>query len=391
VRQYVEVAWDCLCKYGEELCGDTVNMTATQSSIIMVLSDGLGSGVKANIMSTLTAQIAATMFTSGAHVEEVMETLVQTLPECQVRKLAYATFSMLKVSKGREAYLVLYDSPALILIRGGKVVDVPMIETTVNGRVVREARFKVYDGDYMALVSDGYEHAGVGGLFRLGWGWQNVAEATRRFVDTRGDAYALTRALSHTCAKLYGGKPGDDASVIGMRVRPAIDATIWTGPPADRSQDEQAVGMLTSAEGLKVICGGTTAQIAARVLGRELKVEWVPPSQRRGTPGRGKGTPPTARLEGVDLVTEGILTLAQTVERLEHSETIHDLPPGDDAATRLARILLSADRVRLIVGTALNPNQVADVIRGEPMRMVYVKELVRELQRRAKDVIVERI
>ncbi len=390
MRQYVEVAWESLSKYGEELCGDSVKVTTTSDSFVVVLSDGLGSGVKANILSTLTAQIASSLFEKGVSVEEVMETLIGTLPECQERGLAYATFAMLRVYKGREAYLVEYDSPPLILVRKGQVVELPTVERMINERHVREAHFEVYNGDYMVLVSDGYEHAGVGGLYRMGWGWQNIAVAVRRWAQTGGDAYQLVRALSHTCQKLYDGKPGDDATAVVMRVRPAVLATVWTGPPAEPELDAEAVKKLMGARGTKVICGGTTAQIAARVLGKPLKVEWVPPGQRKG-PERKKGTPPTARLEGVDLVTEGILTLGQALELLEKAWTAHDLPKEDDAATQLARILLSADRIHLIVGKAINPNQVADLVRGDSMRMMYVKELVRHLRERNKTVTMERI
>jgi len=391
VRQVVEVAWESLNKYGEELCGDSVVITATPTSFLVVLSDGLGSGVKANIMATLTSEIASEMFEHGAAVEEVMETLIETLPECQVRKLAYATFAMLRVWHGREAYLVEYDSPPLILVRQGTVVELPTKVKEIKGRKVREAHFTLQNNDYMVLISDGYEHAGVGGLYRLGWGWKNIATSVRRWVETGGDAYQLTRALSKTALKLYNNKPGDDSTVVCMRVRPAVSATILTGPPANKDDDAAAVFRLMHSEGIKVICGGTTAQMAARVLGEELQVEWVPPSRRHGDPGRKKGSPPTAKLKGVDLVTEGILTLGQAVTLLEQAQTIHDLPADDDAATRLARILLSADDIHLIVGTAINPNQVADLIRGEPMRMVYIKQLVRELKRRTKQVTVERI
>ncbi|NLE76823.1 MAG: SpoIIE family protein phosphatase [Chloroflexi bacterium] len=391
MTRIVEVASHNLSKRGEELCGDFVKVITTPDSLVVVLSDGLGSGVKANIMSTLTAHVAASMFQQGAAVEDVMETLVQTLPECQVRKLAYATFSMLKIDRARQAYLVEYDNPPLILVRGGEVVDLPVTETEVNGRKIKEARFTLCQGDYMVMVSDGYIHAGVGGLYRFGWGWKNLSTAVRRLVQTGCDTHELTRALSRTCLKLYGGEPGDDATVVGMLVRSAVQATIWTGPPADPAQDDAAVQRLMSAEGTKVICGGTTAQIAARVLGQELKVEWVPPSKRQGGSAKRKRTPPTAKLQGVDLVTEGILTLAQTVERLEEVETSHDLPHDDDAATRLARIILTSDRIRLLVGTAINPNQVADLIRGEPMRMVYVKQLIQQLERLGKEYTLERI
>ncbi|MBC7224760.1 MAG: hypothetical protein H5T59_10895 [Anaerolineae bacterium] len=211
----------------------------------------------------------------------------------------------------------------------------------------------------------------------------------RRWAQTGGDAYELAQALKRTCLKLYDGQPGDDATGVAMRVREAVRATIWTGPPADPARDVKAVERLMGAEGLKVICGGTTAQIAARVLGRRLEVEWLPPSRRQDRARR--RTPPPARLEGVDLVTEGIITLGLAVELLEQARTVRDLPRDDEAATRLARILLLADEVHLLVGTALNPNQVADLVRGEPMRMIYVKELVRLLRERNKQVILERI
>jgi len=391
MRPFVEVAWEALRKHGEELCGDTVKMTITKDSLIVVLSDGLGSGVKANILSTLTAQIAATMFEQGASTEETIDTLINTLPECQVRKLAYATFAMIKVTRGREAHLIEYDSPPLIFIRNGQIVNLPTTEREVHGRTIRETYFTLQDNDHMVLVSDGYEHAGVGGLYRLGWGWKNVAIAVRRWVQTGGDACELARALSRTCLKLYDGKPGDDSTAIVLRVRSTKFTTILTGPPADKAQDDFAVAQLMKARGTKVICGGTTAQMAARVLGQELEVEWAPPSKRlRGTP-RKPGTPPTARLAGVDLITEGILTLAKASSLLEEAETVHDLPREDDAATRLARILLTSDHIHLIVGTAINPNQVADVIRGEPMRMVYIRELVRLLEERNRKVTLEHI
>lgn len=389
MRQIVEIAWESLSKAGEELCGDCVEMTTTPTSLVVVLSDGLGSGVKANILATLTSRIAAVMFREGATADEVLETLAETLPECRERHLAYATFAMLKVDRAREAYLVEYDCPPLILVRGGQVVDLPLAERAVGGRIIREARFRLQKGDYMVLVSDGYVHAGVGGLYRLGWGWENIATAVRRWAGTGGDAYELAQALKRTCLKLYNGKPGDDATAVAMRVREAVRVTVWTGPPADPARDAEAVNRLMASEGLKVICGGTTAQIAARVLGRRLEVEWLPPSKRQNRPKR--RTPPPARLEGVDLVTEGIITLGMAVELLEQARTARDLPHDDEAATRLAHVLLTADEIHLLVGTALNPNQVADLVRGEPMRMVYVKELVRLLQERNKQVTLERI
>jgi len=286
-----------------------------------------------------------------------------------------------------------FDSPPLILVRDQTLVNLSMEEQEVNGRKVREVRFELRENDYMVLISDGYEHAGLGGIYRLGWGWDNIAKSVLRFVQAGiVDTFKLTQALSTTCLKLYEDKPGDDATVISMKIRPAISTTILTGPPANKDLDEFAVKRFVSADGEKIICGGSTAQMVSRVLKEDLVVDWVPPAKRKkDSPKHKKGSPPTALLKGVNLVTEGILTLGQAAEILKTSKTIYDIPNDNDASTRLARSLMMADDIHLIVGTAINPNQVADIIRGEPMRMVYIRELVQLLSEREKHVEVEKI
>jgi len=391
VRQLVECNWISLNKADEELCGDSVMIRTKPDSFVAVLSDGLGSGVKASILSSLTAEIAARMFEAGGTVEDVMQTLLDTLPECSVRKLAYATFAVLIVYSGQDAHLVLFDSPPLILIRNNEIVSLPLEEHKVKGRTVMEAHFAVQENDHMVLISDGYTHAGLGGIYRLGWGWKNVALAVQRFVQTGMDTVKLTESLSKTCLKLYANRPGDDSTVISMKVRPSVSVCILTGPPANKDMDDFAVSRLVAASGAKIICGGSTAQMAARVLKENLEVEWVPPWKRKGAEPKKKGSPPTASLKGIDLVTEGILTIGQALEILRTVKTIHDLPHDSDAGTRLARYLLEADDIQLLVGTAINQNQVADLIRGESMRMIYIRELVTLLKTRNKIVTIEMI
>ncbi len=387
MERIVEIAWDSLCKHGEELCGDWVKVVSTDEDLIVVLSDGLGSGVKANILATLTAQIAAEMLQKGASIDEVVETLVETLPECQVRHLAYATFAVLRIHRAREAYLAEYDCPPLLLTRAGQVVQPTMRERTVAGRKIREGQFTLELDDYLVLVSDGYIHAGVGGLYRMGWGWSNIGTAVQRWAATRGDTHQLVQALRRTCLKLSKDTPGDDATAVAMWVRPQRKATVLTGPPADTARDAEAVNRLMSATGMKVICGGTTAQMTARVLGKPLRVAWKQPSSR----GQGRKLPPVGSLEGVDLVTEGILTLSSAVDRLRDVQTLHDLPNDQDAASQLVRVLLGADQIHFIVGDAINPQQLADVVRGVPMRQIYLDELIEKLRERNKAVTVERL
>lgn len=382
----VEVAWESLCKHGEELCGDWVKVVATDEDLVVVLSDGLGSGVKANILATLTAEIAADMLEKGASIDEVVETLVETLPECQVRHLAYATFAVMRIHKAREAYLAEYDSPPLILVRGGKVIEPSMRERCIAGRTIREGHFTLELGDYLVMVSDGYVHAGVGGLYRMGWGWKNIGIAVQRWAATRGDTHQLVGALGRTCVKLSKDRLGDDSTAVAMWVRPARKMTVLTGPPADTARDPEAVDKLMRSGGVKAICGGTTAQMASRVLGKPLRVAWQP-----GAKGPGRKLPPMGLLEGVDLVTEGILTLSSAVDRLRDVKTVHDLPNDQDAATRLVRELLYADEIHFIVGDAINPQQLADVVRGVPMREIYLDELIVKLRERNKAVTVEHL
>ncbi|MDD5414754.1 MAG: SpoIIE family protein phosphatase, partial [Smithellaceae bacterium] len=203
MRQLVECNWVSLNKDGEELCGDSVMIRTKPDSFVAVLSDGLGSGVKASILSSLTAEIAARMFEAGGTVEDVMQTLVETLPECSIRKLAYATFAVLIVDNGWDANLVLFDSPPLIIIRDNALFMPYMEERQVKGRTIQEAHFELFENDYLVLISDGYTHAGLGGIYRLGWGWKNVATAVQRFVQTGADTVKLMEAMSKTCMKLY--------------------------------------------------------------------------------------------------------------------------------------------------------------------------------------------
>jgi len=293
VGPIVEIAYDSLCKHGEELCGDWVKVVSTAEDLIVVLSDGLGSGVKANILATLSAGIACDMLQKGASIDEVVETLVETLPECQVRHLAYATFAVLRIHKAREAYLAEYDSPPLIMVRGGEVIQPPARERVVAGRTIRERHFRLELDDYLVMVSDGYVHAGAGGLYRMGWGWNNLGVAVQRWAATKGDTHQLVGALSRTCLKLSQDKLGDDSTAIAMWVRPRRKMTVLTGPPADQARDAEAVNKLMASQGVKAICGGTTSQMVSRVLNKPLRVDWQPSKK-----GPGRKLPPAGLLEG---------------------------------------------------------------------------------------------
>lgn len=372
-----EVCHRSLNKHGQELCGDWVKVSRSADSLLAVLSDGLGSGVKANILATITTEIISTLFRAGADLEEMVDTMASSLPVCKVRQIAYATFTIIQIA-GNEAYLVEYDSPGTFWVRDGRLLPIPKVERVVHGRRLLEARFGVQEGDYVVSVSDGVVHAGIGGLISLGWGEQAVGRFICDLATKHVDAQVMAMVVLEKCREFYQGRPGDDTTVLAMRVRRPNHLTVLTGAPSERERDVAYVAEFMAASGTKAICGGTTANIVSRVLKRKIE-------PRLEQEGEG---PPSAWLPGVGLVTEGIVTLHRVSQLLREVQYARELPPVRDGATELARLLLNADTIRFMVGDAVNPMQVADVIRRQAFRQVLVDTLVEQLRNAGKVVEV---
>ena len=353
MKMHVDTAYRSLFKYGEELCGDNVRITRTEDSVFAVLADGLGSGVKANILSTLTSTIISTMLTEGAAMEQAVETIVSTLPICSVRKLAYSTFSVLQIKDTGEAYLAEFDNPACIFIRNGELMELEMTDKEYAGKTVYESRFTVFPGDVLALISDGVVYAGVGSILNFGWTWESVAEWLRKESLKEKSAPRLAAALSQAVKELYMDKPGDDSTVMVARISPRQVVNMFAGPPKNKDDDPKMVRDFMTSSGKKLICGGSSANIVARVLNRsiETSLDYVDPL-----------IPPIATIQGIDLVTEGVLTLRRTVdilqEYLDHETDSFYFKKLDEknGAAMLAKILLEeCTTLNLFIGTAINP------------------------------------
>lgn len=353
MNYFIDFACNSLNKSGEELCGDKVELITTKDSIIIVMADGLGSGVKANILSTLTSKIAATMLKEGASIYETVDTIVHTLPVCNIRKIAYSTFTILKVYYDGRVYVAEYDNPPFFLIskRGTCVMD--RTEVKVNEKVVKETEFIMEDGDVLTVVSDGAIHAGVGAVLNLGWQWENVEDYLKRIVLRQKCAKNISLDLIKACQCLYDYRPGDDTTVVTVKIRKPEVIDLFTGPPQDPGSDKWVIKNLIESKGKKIICGGTAANIAARELGEEVVVnmEVIDPE-----------IPPTAEIKGVDLVTEGVITLNKAIEKIRDymnpdlEEKSACQLNGRDGASQLARMLIEdCTHLNLWVGRAINP------------------------------------
>jgi hypothetical protein len=349
---FIDVSYDNLIKKDEELCGDRVDIIRLKDSTIIVLADGLGSGVKANILASLTAKIASTMLKEGADLYETVDTIVNTLPVCKVRDIAYCTFTLIKIYNDGRAYIAEYDNPPFFLIRGNKGIKIDKTENIINEKKVYESKFTMREGDVLTVVSDGCIHAGIGNILNLGWNWDNVQNYLVRNIQCRRSAKNIAKDLIQVCWDLYGGKPGDDTTALCIKARKPEYIDIFTGPPADAGYDSYVIKEFMKGTGKKIICGGTTSNIASRELGRELKVN---------LDFFDKDVPPTASLEGIDLVTEGILTLSKSIEKLKNyeanfsqRESSCDLE-GLDGASRLVKMLIEdCTHINLWVGKAIN-------------------------------------
>uniref|UniRef100_UPI003FEED38A SpoIIE family protein phosphatase n=1 Tax=Candidatus Fimivicinus sp. TaxID=3056640 RepID=UPI003FEED38A len=350
---HIDVAWKSLNKKGEELCGDKVVTVRTADSTIAVLADGLGSGVKANILATLTSTICATMVREGASVADVVSTIVNTLPVCSVRKVAYATFSILEIKDSGEGYLAEFDNPFCIYIRDGQRMEFKCEYNEYSGKGVYETRFQALPGDIITIVSDGVIYAGVGESLNFGWTWEHVVKWLLNATALNMSAPRLAAALSDTVNDLYMKKPGDDSTVLVAEVTAHKVVNMLAGPPKDKADDERMVRDYMRSQGKKVICGGTSANIVARVLNRKIRTSltYSDPS-----------IPPVGFIEGIDLVTEGVLTLTRTLDILQEycekdadSYYFHRIDEENGAAM-LARLLLEdCTHLKLFIGTAINP------------------------------------
>jgi len=350
---YMDITHLSLNKYGEELCGDHIEIAENGNRKILVLSDGLGSGVKANILATLTAKIAVTMLKEDATLEDTIETITRTLPVCSVRRMAYSTFTIIMAEDSGKVNIVEFDNPSYFYFTEGKLCMPEKSRRIIHGKTIYESEIRMIPGDYLTVISDGVVHAGVGSLLNFGWKWENIEEYIEELSFKKEASGMLAHEILGYTSVLYDLKPGDDASVLCLAMKEKRVLNLFTGPPIHPEDDAVFVRSFIDSEGIKVISGGTTANIISRELQIPLHVDLKELTSK---------FPPSAAMEGADLVTEGVLTLGEVIVILEDlsdekkSVDILKRLSSSDAAARLCRLLLDeATEVKLWMGTAVNP------------------------------------
>ena len=369
---------------GEQLCGDHVDIVEQEDhSTVIVLADGLGSGVKASILSTLTSKIISTMMAAGMPIEECVSAIAATLPVCSVRGVAYSTFTIMHLLENETCELIQYDNPHVIFIRNEKNYDYPKTEMNIGGKKIYKSVIKLQENDIFIAMSDGCPHAGIGMSYNFGWKREDIAAFMETMSVAGYTAKTLSTILIDEVNKLYGGKPGDDATACIVRIRKREPMNLLFGPPSNRDDCDRMMNLFFSKEGKHIVCGGTTSSIAAKYLGKPLRATL---SFERSD------VPPIAEIEGVDLVTEGVITVNKVVEYakdyLNENEEYAHWSMKRDGASLISRLLFEeATDINFFVGRAVNPaHQNPDLPINFNIKMNLVNELSDCLKKMGKRI-----
>ena len=381
-----DIGYQSINHYGEELCGDHVDIVeAGDSSTVVVLADGLGSGVKASILSTLTSKIISTMMAEGLSIEDCVETIAATLPVCSVRGVAYSTFTIMHIVDNDTAEIIQFDNPLVILIRDGENYDYSKSEMNIGGKKIYKTVIKLKENDIFLAMSDGCPHAGVGTAFNFGWKRDEIIKFVEPLYHVGFTAKTLATIVLEEVDKLYDHMPGDDATVCVMKVRKRQPVNLLFGPPSNRDDCDKMMSLFFSKEGKHIVCGGTTSTIAANYLGKPLRptLQFID-----------KDVPPIAEIEGVDLVTEGVITVNKVLEYakdyLKDNKEYDHWSTKNDGASQICRLLFEeATDINFYVGRAINPaHQNPELPINFNIKMNLVSELSECLKKMGKRIKV---
>ena len=381
-----DIGYKSINHYGEQLCGDHVDIVEeNENSTVIVLADGLGSGVKASILSTLTSKIISTMLAEGLKIEECVSAIAATLPVCSTRGVAYSTFTIIRLIDNDSVELIQYDNPPVLMIRDGVRYDYPKTEMSIDGKKIFKSLIRLKEDDVFVAMSDGCPHAGIGTAYNFGWKYDDIAEFMEMLVPVGYTAKTLSTMLIDEVNKLYGSRPGDDATACVIKIRKRVPMNMLFGPPANRDDCEKMMSLFFSKEGKHIVCGGTTASIAAKWLGKPLKASLT--FER-------SDVPPIAEIEGVDLVTEGVITVNKVVEYAEdyvgENKLYEQWSMQRDGASLICRLLFEeATDINFFVGRAVNPaHQNPDLPINFNIKMNLVKKLTDALFKMGKKIKV---
>jgi len=377
---FVEIACSQINKNGQIVSGDVFQskQLKDENRYVTVLSDGLGSGIKANILATLTATMGLNFTSERFPLIKTAQTILDTLPVDSERKISYATFSIVDIDCDGETHLVEFDNPPALLLRNGQLMELPREKHIFhkNKKAPKELyslTFMPQKEDRIVIFTDGVSQSGIGtAIYPFGWDKDEIV--TFCFSLTEGHPHISAHTFADKITKqafkndIYSAK--DDISCLVIYFRQPRKLLVCTGPPYDIKNDDWLTDKVTHFEGQKLICGGTTATIIARKMNKSIQVNMDNDYPE---------LPPASAIEGIDLVTEGVLTLSKVSELLENYPDKNADAFGP--AGKIIHMLRTNDEINFIVGTRINEAHQDPTLPVElEIRRNVVKKIVKILE-----------
>ena len=382
----IDMGYKSVNHFGEELCGDHIEVVEqNENSTVIVLADGLGSGVKASILSTLTSKIISTMLAEGLSIDECVSTIAATLPVCSERGVAYSTFTIMHIIENENIEIIQYDNPEVIMLRDGANYDYPKTELVIDGKKIYKTSQHLQEGDIFIAMSDGCPHAGTGNSYNYGWKRENIISYMEVMAMNGLAAKNLATMLIEECNNLYGKEPSDDATACVVKIRKREPINLLFGPPLHPEDQDGMFSLFFSKEGKHIVCGGTTSKLVAKYLDESL--ETVMNTEKTDIP-------PMGKIEGVDLVTEGVVTINRVTEYakdyLGANELFEEWYFKKNGAALICKLLFEeATDISFYVGKAINPaHQNPNLPINFNIKMSLVEDLSKSLREMGKRVKV---
>lgn len=379
MKYFLDYGAASLNKYGEVVCGDVTRIKKKADAFEMVLSDGLGSGIHANILASLTATIVSTMIDDNSALHDIMDTLANTLPIDKEKKIAYSTFTILKLDESDKVNIIEYDNPKIISIRNNKLVKLAPVINIINKKTINIYHTPVKLNDIFIIFSDGLIGAGEEKIFNKNWLWDNIASYSEILSVKEKSAQKIANILVTVTNNFYTEKPVDDLTAVVLKIRKPEKVNVLICPPKNRDDDVWVVNKFINSKGKKIVCGGSTSQMVSRVLQREIKTY--------DDKIYDANIPPISHIKGIDLVTEGLLTVDKTyhiINSIKYDCLNNINFNKQDAATLLSKMLYDdSTDIEFFVGTSVN----AGHINFKP-KILIINQLIKLLKKCGKNVKV---
>lgn len=378
---YTHIEIDCIqtAKRPGNPCGDLVRVERGPDSTYVICSDGLGSGVKANLAATLCVSRLMEMLRLGYSMREAFGDLVRTMNEARTTDMPYAVFTMMQFRSDGETTILSYEMPPPIYVCRNTASVLPQQTHVRDQAIIGESNCFVEPGEGILVVSDGITQAGMGCGLALGWTIEGVGEAVASYVSDGINLYDIPRRVHQEAREFWGTVAGDDCTALMATCRAGRVVNLFTGPPANRNRDAAVVNRFANTEGAKIVCGATTAKVVAAHTGKTVSVSQV---------GNSLIEPPRYEIDGIDLVTEGAVTLNQVYNLIDEDL---DNCPDTSAVAELCRLLTSADRINFLVGQMHNEanGDLSFRQQGILPRATIVRLLTEKLRENGKLVVVD--